>query len=889
MVNRERELARAKVYVADPDVNCIVIQGDMGVGKSRLGTEILETAATMGHPTARALATAAAASIPLAAMAHLLPAGAPLDDPVALFRATAAAFRAAAPDVRVVGEGTAGRRLVLMVDDLHLLDETSITLLRQLLDANLLLLVASVRLNAGRTCNALAFQADSARTQWLHLDCFDEAGVEVYLRTMLGDQVSDATVIQFLRLSSGNALLLRELLIGALREGKLHQVSSMWQLDAAPASTPVLAEMIRRRLSTLSPASRELVETLACCEPLDLRALEETAARADCAELEAEGVLQVRQTGQRYVCTLAHPAYGEVIRAQIPQIRQRSIYRSQADWLKKNGARRRDDAMRIATFELAADGATATPTLLAATRLARHARDHTKVLELLGALPTTAVDFQVAFMRGEAHYQLAQFTEAEKALAQAQCLADGMEQFLTAVMMRTQNAFYGRCSLDASLKINAEAAQHVQAPVVRRILEANEAAFRLYSDPMSKVLALLQDAETIPVPQARHFALLQKSLALSFMGRSDEAVECAATAYAEHRQYAVEEGLRDHPSHTTVPAAWMTVAYVDGGCFDEARAVAKEAYEEALRTYSHQFQALHACQLGRCELVAGNLYEARTWYLEAVGSMRGLQQPMTAEQAWAGLVAVQAQLGATEQAAYAAARYEETMVANAERDVQLARTVGPVGQAWLRVAQGQPVEALRVLDAGIAHLRHTEQYANESWLLVEKARLGAAADVKDRLAELAAQEGGVLTRVRSEVASAMVAQQGDQLLDAARSCATAGLTLLAAETALAASHAYAHRSDRKGAARARHFSDLQRRRCGGASTPGLAQWPGTSPLTAREKEVALLAVKGMPSKEIAQHLVLSVRTVENFLQRVYNKTGITSRRELAEAMASMTD
>jgi DNA-binding NarL/FixJ family response regulator len=59
--------------------------------------------------------------------------------------------------------------------------------------------------------------------------------------------------------------------------------------------------------------------------------------------------------------------------------------------------------------------------------------------------------------------------------------------------------------------------------------------------------------------------------------------------------------------------------------------------------------------------------------------------------------------------------------------------------------------------------------------------------------------------------------------------------------------------------------------------------PG-SPLTPREREVALLAAGGLSSPAIAERLVVSVRTVDNHLQRVYGKLGIGGRGELPAAL-----
>jgi DNA-binding CsgD family transcriptional regulator len=49
--------------------------------------------------------------------------------------------------------------------------------------------------------------------------------------------------------------------------------------------------------------------------------------------------------------------------------------------------------------------------------------------------------------------------------------------------------------------------------------------------------------------------------------------------------------------------------------------------------------------------------------------------------------------------------------------------------------------------------------------------------------------------------------------------------------------------------------------------------------------VAVLAASGITSKDIADRLFVSVRTVDNHLGRVYDKLGISSRAELAEIMA----
>jgi len=69
-------------------------------------------------------------------------------------------------------------------------------------------------------------------------------------------------------------------------------------------------------------------------------------------------------------------------------------------------------------------------------------------------------------------------------------------------------------------------------------------------------------------------------------------------------------------------------------------------------------------------------------------------------------------------------------------------------------------------------------------------------------------------------------------------------------------------------------------------TPGISFGTQTERLTRREWEIASMAAAGASSREIAGRLVLSVRTVDNHLQNVYTKLGVTSRDELARVLRS---
>jgi DNA-binding NarL/FixJ family response regulator len=151
--------------------------------------------------------------------------------------------------------------------------------------------------------------------------------------------------------------------------------------------------------------------------------------------------------------------------------------------------------------------------------------------------------------------------------------------------------------------------------------------------------------------------------------------------------------------------------------------------------------------------------------------------------------------------------------------------------------------------------------------------------VADRLAQLATRVDGPRAPAAAAHAVALAADDGAALHAASAQLEQMGALLLAADAAAQAAAAHT-RHGRRGSAqtaatRAHHLALA----CEGARTPALAALTAPLPLTHREREIATLAANGPSNREIAQLLVVSVRTVENHLYRASTKLGTTDRTE----------
>ena len=208
LVGRGRELAQlTAALVARQGA---VVTGPAGVGKTTLAIASLRLAEKQGMTVAGATATHASRGLPFGALASILPPGPGGDrlgreDPGQLLRRYG----------RVVAGRARARALVVFVDDAHLLDSGSATLVHQLALTRTATVLVTVRSGEAAPDPVVALWKDGPAER-IEVGVLGDPAIEELLVSVLGGPVDAASLRQLADHCRGNPMVLRELVAGAL-------------------------------------------------------------------------------------------------------------------------------------------------------------------------------------------------------------------------------------------------------------------------------------------------------------------------------------------------------------------------------------------------------------------------------------------------------------------------------------------------------------------------------------------------------------------------------------------------------------------------------------------------------------------------------------------------
>lgn len=867
LTSREIELERLSRVWSDRQCKGVLLRGSAGVGKSRLAEEFLALVVRNGLKGWRVTASAASAVIPLGAISHLMPPHLDLRDPVNSIRMISSAEFGPQPH----------SSRAVWVDDIHLLDGPSAMLLRELVDAQVIRLIATIR--SGEPVREAVSELICIDDMYqLEVSAFSKEQVDAMLNAALNGPVSRRTLHDLYAVSNGNALYLHELVLGALDSGVMTSNGEIWEISGDRLrSTPKLIELVKSRVASVNSAERDVLELLALCGPLPLTDALQAASSAAVFSLERSGLITTSTSRHRATLQLAHPLHGEVLRDAIPVLRRRALLMGQVDRTLSYGARRRDDALHIATWKLAATGSADPNLLIRAATLARHAHDYRQTIKLLQAVPSGQSSSKSMLLLGEAHFELGDFELAEHAFSRAEELSRDETQRISIVIERTQSLFWGAGRLDDGLAANTGALAITTDPILRKVLMINEGCMRIAADDPNRGLELLHGVEEFPDPRVRLYGMAVKSAGLQATGKATEALLLCEKARIEHEESAEETVLQT----SSWQLIYTAMAQCSAGQLEQALAAADQAYANTVTKHAPLPQGWAALVLAQGYWLTGRVAEARRWFAESLARGRRHRLPSALRLSASGLAASCAVMGDLVTAKQVLADFDTYPHHTVYWEGQ-----ERLGEAWLLAAYGRVGEARAVLMRAASSARNRGHISSEALLLTDAARLGGAKLVRNRLASLADICDGALTSTQASLAAALATGDPKHLMQVAEYLHALGSNLLAAEAATQAAAAWQRAREGHKAGIAAQMASACANRCQGARTPLLATGRSTAALTAREKEIALLAAGGAASKEIAQLLDLSVRTVDNHLQRVFAKLGVSSRRHLASKIGT---
>jgi len=845
----------------------VVVMGAGGVGKTRLARELTESPPAKRPGTAVWVSgTRSAGGVPFGAFAHLLPAlDAPPRDRLAMSMLARHAVLEAASDSGL-----------LVVDDAHLLDDASAVLVQQLAMSHALRLVVTVRSGEPAPDAVVALWKDG----WL--DCvdlqpLDRVALGRLVAELVNGRVDPLAIGRIWEQTRGNALFCRELVRACVAAGELALDGDVWRWRGGLPATGRIWDLIDARLSELDREALEALEVVAVADCADTVLLEGLVDRSARLRLTRRGLVEERVENGRPVLALSHPLFGEVVRSRMVDARRIQVCGRLADAADAHGMAGGPELLRVAGWRLECGGGGDPELLLAAARRALAGFDPQLAERFARAARAAGAGFEAELelatalgAQGEVQAAGELFTRLERDA--------GLDAQRAAVAAQWSEMMFlngGRAGDAANLV--SQVASELEPGRLRDELSVLEAVWRWLSGDRIAV----SEAEWRRIAERGDRMRLLVAFAVAPMrveaGRVGDALallDGAAEAAADRREAlpTVELALRS----TRAYALWSAGRLNDDLAYCERELAAAAAAGEL------EPIAMFAFGRGGALIDTGRIDAAIGSLRDGLAVFERLAMPMYVSWSLAVLARALALGGNAAAAREALERAERARPAQ----VQLMEPELGIARVWVLVAEGD-MDGARTTALELAD-RNTEagRPIEAARALHAVARIGRPEGIAERLSELATATDAPILPLYATHARGLAGDDASSLLAAGEGFEALGCLLLGAEALTAAAVALqaGGRASSARAAGARAAALLAR--CEGARTPALAGVEAAASLTRRERDVAVLAARGIPNREIAQRLVVSVRTVESHLAQTYRKLGVSDRRELADLMAT---
>ena len=573
------------------------------------------------------------------------------------------------------------------VDDAQRLDPASAALILQLAITGTSFVVATVR--SSEPCpDAVQSLWKDAGAERLELQPLSEARTSELIEAVLGGPVEQRACRWIYDRSRGNVLYTHELVLAALDAEAFVSVDGYWRLTQRPAPNASLTEVIDDRLSELDDDERHVIELLALGEPLRLHELVSMSSLDAASAVEARAMATVEGAGPGATVRLAHPLYGDVVRASMPVIRAAQTRRDLARSVRSRADRSREDALLIARWLLDAGDPVPADLMLEAAAAAIAAGDP-ELGERLGRL---ALDgggrVGAALLVARACAVRQRYQEAEEVLAPLEGACDTQETAFAYLRQRVVGLLWGLRRPEDGMALVTRALGWWDEPGWRRALAplrvrglAMTRGSRAAGELSGEVLA--DDALE---PEVRRQVEVVHAVHLFGAGQVRRACELIA-------RLRPPIPLRDETDELAMITC--SVAGIESGWrIDEVERWMGRALRDAIRSYDEAAAGISASTLGALCILRGSYIDAARWLREALVHLEYHDPFSTLKCTHALLAGVAYYLGDREAAAAAMDRCRASITSDL---VDQDRAYVVRGEAWLALAEGDPPRAQRLL------------------------------------------------------------------------------------------------------------------------------------------------------------------------------------------------
>ena len=825
----------------------LLLRGPSGIGKTTVAAHVATAAQRRGLAIIPIVAIESLSQVPLGALAPLL-----ADE-----RFSEAVDTASRYQLLLSLLSSRGEEYLLVVDDAPLLDEVSAAGIYQLVRVLGVRCVLTAR-DGHEISGALARLLHEDLVTEIALHGFSLEQSSQLLRQHFGAAVQPDSMRKLFESSRGNPMFLRELTLAAERARAVHAGPHGLEIERARLPAHVL-EGVSSRLALLEPAARELAEVVAVAQPWPQEFCDEDALAA---LLESELAELVPGDGQRSV-RLTHPLYIEaLLRGMAPSVR-RERQQGAADRL----LRLTSDPLRFNGIRLSS--ASTAEQLEWAAGYAWAAGDHTAAVELAQAARVRGGGFDSSLVLASALSALGRVDAANEEFASARAAADTPLRVAVVVSRWAQHLAYRLHDPAEAVRLVTVEMGQIADSTASAVLGADLVKLRLMAGVAhDAALWAADDGKQLDAPGAFSVAL-GEAMVHTMAG----SVEKARLAVDNARPLATElSGMIPHGASLVDLNEFLIL--IGDGRTEEGTQLATERrlepFTEAAGMWSYALALVHQQrgQLDRSLELAALAVEQLEWrdFTGLVGVATALHATLLAQKG--SVVAAQAVLDAL-----APALLEDPKVV-----LQAAEA-----RAWIAVASGdRAAGATALAKAGRVGIDLGHPFL-ASISLAASARFGRAGDVVELLEESASSATSRFMALAASYARASADGDGQALERLAPQLSAAGLGACAV-AGLGQVIALHERAARPEAARRASIA-----RAGLLSIgldDGLAMPRGDLELTDREFEVATLAGARVRSRQIADQLGLSTRTVDNHLARIYRKLGIAGRAELEQLIGA---